>query len=64
MVLCVSPEALASRYVKMEYRYFVDENKPIIPLICRETHLPAELRRIQFLPYADLNRLVEHLKKL
>lgn len=64
MVLCVSPEALASRYVKMEYRYFVDENKPIIPLICRETHLPAELRRIQFLPYADLDRLVEHLQKL
>ncbi len=41
LVLCVSPAALASKYVKIEYRYFLTEDKPIIPLICRPAQLPA-----------------------
>src|ERR1043165_7157215 len=55
MVLCLSPEALASNNVKMEYRYFIDEDKPIVPVMVRETKLPAELRRLQHLPYGDLS---------
>lgn len=53
MILCISPEALDSRYVKMEYRYFFNANKPILPIICRAAELPAELSGIQFLPYED-----------
>lgn len=64
MVLCVSPEALNSRYVKMEYRYFIDEDKPIIPVIVRDAKLPAELRRIQHMPYADQATLIQRLQKL
>jgi tetratricopeptide (TPR) repeat protein len=64
MVLCVSPEALTSKYVKMEYRYFIDEDKPIIPVICREAKLPAELRRLQHLAFSDLSLVVQRLKKL
>jgi len=63
LILCVSPEAIASKYVKMEYRYFFDENKPVIPFICRDTKLPAELRRVQYLRYSELSELVQLLKK-
>jgi FixJ family two-component response regulator len=64
MVLCLSPEALESIYVRMEYRYFFHEKKPILPLICKETRLPAELRNIQHLPYSQFDLLVAQLKQL
>lgn len=52
LILCVSPSALASRYVKMEYREFFHDGKRIIPVVCRQgTRLPAELRGIQHHPF-------------
>lgn len=57
MILCLSPDALESKYVRMEYRYFIEENKPIIPVMCRETRLLAELRGLQWIPY-DLDQLL------
>lgn len=62
MILCVSPDALESKYVRLEYRYFLDEDKPIIPVICRETKLLPELRPLQWLPY-DLEALAQLLGK-
>ncbi len=47
MVLVVTPEALSSKYVKMMYRYFLNENKPVIPLIYAQTALPPELSRLR-----------------
>jgi hypothetical protein len=64
LVLCVSPESLNSRYVKMEYRYFLEEEKPVIPVICKETKLPAELRGIQYLPYAQLDKVVRQVRDI
>ncbi|MEP7289632.1 MAG: toll/interleukin-1 receptor domain-containing protein [Chloroflexota bacterium] len=64
LVLCVSPEALSSKYAKMEYRYFMRENKPIVPIICQEAKLPAELGGIHYLPFSDLPAIVQRLKKL
>ena len=64
LVLCVSPAALDSKYVKMEYRYFVEEDKPLIPVICRQTELPAELRGIQYVQYSDSDELVARLTEL
>lgn len=64
LVLCVSPDALASKYVKMEYRYFVAEGKPLIPVICRSAELPAELRGIQNMEYLDVDKLLARLEEL
>jgi hypothetical protein len=64
LVLCVSPDALDSKYVKMEYRYFVTENKPLIPVICRQAELPVELRGIQHIEYVKLDNLVTRLGEL
>lgn len=64
MVLCVSPSALLSRYVKMEYRYFLEENKPVIPLVCIDTRFPPELRGIQYVEYSELDKLIRIFKHL
>lgn len=63
MILCVSPESLASRFVRMEYRYFFIRGKKIYPLICREADLSAELETIQYYGYAHLNRLIQQLTR-
>lgn len=63
MVLCVSPDALKSPNVKIEYRYFFHQNKPIIPIICREAKLPFELLSFHHLPYTDVEKLIRWLKK-
>lgn len=64
MILCVSPDALESRWVKMEYRFFIREDKPILPLMCRSTTLPAELGGIQYLSPSEADMIVERLRKL
>lgn len=64
LVLCVSPAALESKYVKIEYRYFLTEDKPILPLMCRPAKLPAELRPLQYIPYAQLDTLIARLREL
>lgn len=62
MILCVSPDSLASRYVKMEYRYFIGENKFLLPVICRKIDLPAELRGIQNADWDNPDLIVKWLK--
>jgi len=64
MILCVSPEALASRYVKYEYRYFFNNDKRIYPLICRSAKLPPEIATVQYFTYtySDLEKLTALLK--
>ena len=64
MVLCVSPDALDSPYVRMEYRYFFHKKKIIFPIICRETRMPAELVGIQHVLYEEAEGLVRRLKRL
>ena len=61
MIICVTPSALQSKYVKMEYRYFFHHNKLLVPLICEKTQLPAELEGIQYLDYEDFAKLLRLL---
>lgn len=61
LVLCVSPEALQSRWVRMEYRYFILEEKPIIPVICKPARLPADLAGLHSLRYAETSKVIERL---
>lgn len=64
MIVCISPDALRSEYVRMEYRYFLHERKSLIPLICTETRLPAELLGIQHFHLAEINRLIHLLSQM
>ena len=61
MIVCISPEALRSRFVKMEYRYFFIREKPLYPLICRPTELPAELELYQYTLFSDRAKLLKQL---
>jgi hypothetical protein len=52
LVLVMSPEALESRYVKMEYRYFVNHDKRIVPILYREVdRIPFELCTTQYVDF-------------
>lgn len=62
MVLCVSEDALRSRWVKNEYRYFLNKNKPLFPLVLdarRIPDFPAELAAKQYVVMDDLDRLLD-----
>jgi hypothetical protein len=49
-LLAISPEAMRSRYVKMEYRFFFNNDKPIVPVLVRPiSELPPELSGIQYI---------------
>lgn len=51
-LLVVSPEALQSRWVKMEYKYFLLNDKPIVPVMVKSVQeLPWELSLIQYLDF-------------
>jgi len=63
MVLCVSPDSLKSPYVQREYRYFMDEAKWLVPLICREAPLPWELQGTQYLLYQNRATLIATLRR-
>jgi hypothetical protein len=56
MVLVVSPEAFNSMDVKVMYRHFLNENKPIILLMqdANQT-LPGELNRLRSILYTPQN---------
>lgn len=52
MLLVLSPDALESRYVRLAYRYFINREKPVIPLAYKPVEaLPTELSGLETLPY-------------
>jgi TIR domain len=63
MVLFVSPNSVESKWVKKEYRTFLDKEKILIPVLCRETRIPFELQDIQRLPFEDPQQLISRLKQ-
>lgn len=62
LVLCFSPEALNSRYVKVEYRYFFRHDKPIYLVMCRQAELPAELDGIHYVDFSRRTDLIRQLR--
>jgi TIR domain len=52
LLLILSPDSINSKYVKMEYRYFLKQDKPIIPILYRRIHnLPFELVTLQHIDF-------------
>ncbi|NQT15809.1 MAG: toll/interleukin-1 receptor domain-containing protein [Planctomycetes bacterium] len=67
LLLVLSPEALASRYVKMEYRYFFRQEKPIIPILRSQIgQMPFELATLHYLDFTqgDHENAFSHLLKV
>ncbi len=51
MLVVLSPEAMASKYVRREYRYADGEGKPIIPINWRTTKVDLVLNDIQWVNF-------------
>lgn len=52
-VLALSPQAMASKWVKLEYRYFLYNEKPVLPVLIRPlADIPFELAGIQRFEYS------------
>jgi len=65
LLLVLSPEALASRNVKMEYRYFFRQDKPIIPILYRHVEkLPFELATLHYLDFTKVDSQVSFINLL
>jgi len=62
MVLGISPEALQSRFVQMEYQYFVNIGRPIIPVIFKPAKLPPELASLHNIPHTETDLLLDWLQ--
>lgn len=63
LLLVLSPEAINSKYVKMEYRYFFKLEKPILPILFREVDIPFELATLNYLDFTG-NLRQDSLDKL
>lgn len=53
MLLVWSKESARSNYVKMQYRYFVQREKPLVILVCDDTPIPSELVRARSVIYDE-----------
>ncbi len=51
MVLVLSPDSMSSRNVEDEFTYFLDNNKPIVPIMIRPTRLHFQLHRLQWIDF-------------
>lgn len=48
MVVVISPDSMASTNVEDEWQYFLDQRKPVIPVLLREAKIHFQLSRIQY----------------
>lgn len=52
LIVVLSPEAVESRYCRLEYRYFVNREKPVIPFIYKPvSKMPPELNGLEDIRY-------------
>lgn len=66
LLLVMSPQSLASKYVKMEYRYFLLNQKPIVPIVFQAVPAPFEIATIQNVDFTtpDRSKSYETLKQI
>jgi CRP-like cAMP-binding protein len=55
MLLFLSSNSLASTNVEDEWNYYLDEEKPIVPVLVEECKIPFRLRRIQYVDILGLD---------
>jgi hypothetical protein len=58
-LLFVSAKSLASDEVKIEYRAFISQKKPIYSVMLENVPLPIELAGLQAKPYAQIAQVID-----
>ena len=52
LIVVVTPESISTPHVEMEYRYFFNREKPVIPLVVKDLReVPRELRNLKAVVY-------------
>jgi hypothetical protein len=68
MLLVLSPSALSSENVEAEWNYFLDEKKPVVPVLIGSCSIAFRLRHLQHIDFVEepydiaLARLVKALR--
>jgi Tol biopolymer transport system component len=64
MVVVMSPDAMKSVNVEDEWQYFLDQNKPVVPILLKSAPIPYQLRRIQYIDFSVRDEYAESQRKL
>src|SRR5215216_746190 len=51
MIVLVSPNSMGSRNVEDEWQYYLDQSKPVIPVLLRPSKIHYQLTRIQYIDF-------------
>jgi formylglycine-generating enzyme required for sulfatase activity len=51
MIVIISPDSMASRNVEDEWQYYVDNSKPVIPVLLEPAKIHFQLSRIQYIDF-------------
>lgn len=51
MVVIISPDSMGSRNVEDEWQYYLDNGKPVIPVLLRPAKIHFQLARIQYIDF-------------
>jgi len=51
MLVVISPESVDSHNVEDEWQYFMDQGKPVIPILWRPAKMPFQLNRLQYIDF-------------
>ncbi len=54
MVLILSPDSVVSDYVRIEWDYYLRENKVIIPILHQPCTFPAPLQALQYIDFTQM----------
>jgi formylglycine-generating enzyme required for sulfatase activity len=53
MLLILTPEAMASENVAHEWQYYLDDGKPILPILLKPTRVHFQIRRLQYVDFYE-----------
>ena len=51
LIIIISPDSMASLNVEDEWQYYLDQNKPVIPVLWEPTKIHFQLSRIQYINF-------------
>jgi formylglycine-generating enzyme required for sulfatase activity len=51
MLVILSPESMSSRNVENEWQFYLDEGKPVVPVLYRKTRVHFQLNRLQYINF-------------
>jgi Tol biopolymer transport system component len=51
MLVIISPDSMASRNVEDEWQFYLDHNKPVLPILLRPAEVHFQLSRIQYVDF-------------